>query len=228
METTKKAKRVNDSWSQSYEKKILYRLAKATPSWINSDHMTALGIVAAFIISIGYLLTHHSIWWLLLCNIGLVLHWYGDSLDGTLARVRDQERERYGYFIDHICDVWTIFIIAVAMGLSPLLQMETALFVALAYCLMNVYVHIVAYTRQQFLMSHGKLGPTEFRIIFIIINCIAIFWNPYLFIVQEIQITAFDLVGIGIGTGLVLLFTKNTINGAMFLYILESKKKIKK
>ncbi len=223
MKASEKAKRINHSWTQSYEKRILHQLAQATPGWINSDHMTALGMLASVLIGIGYLLTHHSIWWLLLCNLGLVLHWYGDSLDGTLARFRGNERERYGYFIDHICDVWTILIVAIAMGFSPLLLMETALFVALAYCLMNVYVHIVAYTRQEFLLSHGKLGPTEFRILFIIINSIAIFWNPYLFTLQGAAFTAFDVVGLIIGAGLILLFTQKTIHGARALYMLDTK-----
>lgn len=223
MKTSEKATRINQSWTQAPEKRLLRQLAKSTPPWIKSDHMTALAMIATIIIALGYVLTHYSVWWLLLCNIGLVIHWYGDSLDGTLARVRGNERERYGYFIDHICDAWSIFIIAVAMGISPLLQMETALFVALAYCLMNIYVHIVAYTRQQFLLSHGKLGPTEFRIMFIIINSIAIFWNPSLFAFEDTLLTAFDVVGLVIGAGLILLFTKNTIDGARFLYQLDTK-----
>lgn len=222
MDTTKKAKRINHSWTRTYEERLLKRMASSLPSWINSDHMTALGMLASVVIAAGYVLTHYSIWWLMFSNVGLVLHWYGDSLDGTLARVRNQERERYGYFIDHICDVWTIFMISLAMGASPLLQMESALFAALAYCLMNVYVHIVAYTRQKFLLSHGKMGPTEFRIAFIIVNCTAIYWNPVLFHFFDTPYTAFDLFTVGIGVALIVLFTQKTIEGARFLYILDS------
>lgn len=224
MKTSEKAKRINHSWTETYEKRLLKRMATALPDWINSDHMTALGMLASLIIAAGYILTHYSMWWLMLSNVGLILHWYGDSLDGTLARVRNQERERYGYFIDHICDVWTIFIISVAMGISPLLNMEIALFAALAYCLMNVYVHIVAYTRQKFLLSHGKLGPTEFRIAFIIINCIAIYWNPNLYTFQDTVFTAFDIFTLVIGSALIVLFTQKTISGAAYLYKLDENK----
>lgn len=223
MDITEKAKRINHSLTQPYEERLLKKMASSLPQWVNSDHMTSLGMFATLIIAVGYILTHYSIWWLMLCNAGLVLHWYGDSLDGTLARVRKQERERYGYFIDHICDVWTIFIISIAMGFSPLLKLEAALFTALAYCLMNVYVHIIAYTRQEFLLSHGKLGPTEFRIAFIIVNCIAIYWNPSLLFFEVISLTAFDIFVISMGIALILLVFKNTVSSAKYLYKLDQK-----
>lgn len=221
METTEKAKRINHSLTKNYEERLLKKMASSLPRWITSDHMTILGMVATVVIAVGYILTHYSIWWLMLCNAGLVLHWYGDSLDGTLARVRKQERERYGYFIDHICDVWTIFIISLAIGFSPLLNLESALFTALAYCLMNVYVHIIAYTRQEFLLSHGKLGPTEFRIAFIIVNCIAIYWNPSIQIYEAIILTGFDIFVISMGMALILMVFKNTVSSAKCLYKLD-------
>lgn len=223
MDTTEKAKRINHSLTKTYEERLLKKMASSLPQWINSDHMTTLGMIATVVIAVGYILTHYSIWWLMLCNAGLVLHWYGDSLDGTLARVRKQERERYGYFIDHICDVWTIFIISIAMGFSPLLSLEAALFTALAYCLMNVYVHIIAYTRQEFLLSHGKLGPTEFRIAFIIVNCIAIYWNPDIRIFETVILTGFDIFVISMGMALILLVFKNTVSSAKYLYKLDQK-----
>lgn len=218
METTEKAKRINHSLTKNYEERLLNKMASSLPQWINSDHMTILGMFATVVIAVGYILTHYSIWWLMLCNAGLVLHWYGDSLDGTLARIRKQERERYGYFIDHICDVWTIFIISLAIGFSPLLSLESALFTALAYCLMNVYVHIIAYTRQEFLLSHGKLGPTEFRIAFIIVNFIAIYWNPTIQIYEAVILTGFDIFVISMGIALILMVFKNTVSSAKFLY----------
>ncbi|TVQ10124.1 MAG: CDP-alcohol phosphatidyltransferase family protein [Balneolaceae bacterium] len=219
------AVRVNDSFTRGLEKKWLPRMANATPEWITPDHMTLIGIFAAFVVAAGFLLTVYSPWWLLLSNIGLVLHWYGDSLDGTLARVRKCERERYGYFVDHVCDIGTVVLIAIAMGASPLMQMEIALFVAVGYSMMNVYVHIVAYTRQKFLLSHGKIGPTEFRIILILINFVIILWNPVLFTWNDEMFRVLDTAGIAIAVLLFSAFIYKSITGAIHLNDLDTGKK---
>lgn len=197
-------------------------MARALPVWISPDHMTLLGIFAAFIVAAGYLLVYISPWWLILSNVGLVLHWYGDSLDGTLARMRNCERETYGYYVDHICDIGTVVLIAVALGISPLMQFEIALFVAIGYSMMNVYVHIVAYTRQKFLLSHGKIGPTEFRIILIMINFTVIFWNPVIFRWGHEIVRAMDAFGIVIAASLILAFVYKSIAGARILNALDS------
>jgi archaetidylinositol phosphate synthase len=224
MNKNRQAERINESFTRNLEKKWLPRMAKATPDWITPDHMTLIGIVAAFVVAAGFLLTYYSPWWLLLSNFGLVLHWFGDSLDGTLARVRKCERERYGYFVDHVCDIGTVVLIAIAMGISPLMQMEIALFVAVGYSMMNVYVHIVAYTRQKFLLSHGKFGPTEFRIILILINFVIILWNPVLFKWNGELFRVLDTAGIVIAVLLFSTFIFRSISGAMLLNDLDTGK----
>jgi archaetidylinositol phosphate synthase len=225
MNKTQQAVRVNDSFTRKLEKKWLPRMANSIPDWITPDHMTLLGIFAAFVVAAGYLLVNYSPWWLMLSNVGLILHWYGDSLDGTLARVRKSERERYGYFVDHICDIGTVVLIAIALGASPLMQLEIALFVAIGYSMMNVYVHIVAYTRQKFLLSHGRIGPTEFRIILIIINTTVIFWNPVLFRWKDEYIRAMDGFGLLIAITLLFAFIYKSIVGARILNELDSERR---
>jgi archaetidylinositol phosphate synthase len=217
-----KAVRVNQSLTKGLEAKWLPVIAKALPGWVKPDHMTLLAILATFIIAAGFLLTHISPWFLMLSNAGLILHWYGDSLDGTLARVRKCERERYGYFVDHVCDIGSVVLIAIAMGASPLLHMEIALLVALAYSMMNVYVHIVAYTRQKFLLSHGKIGPTEFRIILIIINTMVIFWNPVILSFSGEPYRAMDVAGAALAMMLFLMFLTKSISGARQLNAIDT------
>jgi archaetidylinositol phosphate synthase len=220
----KNAKRSNFSLTSNWEKRHLPGMARALPSFITPDHLTILGIIASFIIAAGYILTRYSPWWLLLSNFGLFLHWYGDSLDGTLARVRKQERERYGYFVDHICDAFTVFIIALAVGLSPYALMSTALFVATGYYLMSIYVYLQAYTNSKFNLSVAGMGPTEFRIAVFLLNFVLIFWNPVLAHYEEISFTAFDLAGSVIGLVFLVMFIGKGIQGS---YRLNKEEKYK-
>jgi len=145
MREEKKAKRVIDTITGPWERRNLPKMARALPSWVKPDHLTVLGIVAGFIIAAGYILTWQSRWWLLLANLGLLIHWYADSLDGTLARVRRVEREQYGYFVDHICDAFTTVIVTIGLGLSPLMKLETALFLTIGYLLLNIYANTCSY-----------------------------------------------------------------------------------
>jgi archaetidylinositol phosphate synthase len=220
----KHAKRINFSLTSKWEKKNLPRMARALPSFITPDHLTMLGIIASLLIATGYILTRYSPWWLLFSNLGLFLHWYGDSLDGTLARVRKQERERYGYFVDHICDAFTVFIIAFAVGLSPYALMSTALFVATGYYLMSIYVHIQAYTNAKFNLSVAGMGPTEFRIAVFILNFVLIFWNPVLAHYEQIVFTAFDFAGSAIGLVFLVMFIGKGIQGS---YRLNKEEKLR-
>src|SRR6056297_1697872 len=178
MKKNKKARRIINTLTGPIEKKILPKMASALPNKVKPDHLTVLGIIASLIIVVGYVLVWRSKLWLLLCNFGFILHWYADSLDGTLARVRHTERENYGYFVDHICDAFSTVVICIGIGLSPLMQIESGLLLAIGYLLLNIYSHVSAYTTRVFNISFLKIGPTEIRIILIIFNTILIFWNP--------------------------------------------------
>ncbi|MGZ4887388.1 MAG: CDP-alcohol phosphatidyltransferase family protein, partial [Candidatus Aminicenantales bacterium] len=145
METEKRAERVIETLTGPWEKRVLPRMALALPPRVNSDHLTVLGIFAGFVIFTGFMLLRSSRWWIMLSNAGFVLHWWADSLDGTLARVRHREREKFGYFVDHVCDAFTVTLISVGLALSPLVHLGVGLSVAMGYLLMNVYAHIEAY-----------------------------------------------------------------------------------
>jgi phosphatidylglycerophosphate synthase len=213
----KKAKRVIDTLTGPFEMRVLPRMAAALPGWVTPDHLTLLGIIAALLIGAGYLLTHLSMYWILLVNAALVLHWYADSLDGTLARVRKIERERYGYFVDHICDAVTTFIACLGFGASPFMDLRVGMFLAIGYFMMNIYVHTATYAKGEFKISYGKLGPTEVRIVVFIVNIIIIFWNPVVYHVYGDPLRALDVAGIAAGIIFLAIFAVCSIRDAVSL-----------
>lgn len=217
MENSKKAKRIIDTWTGKWEKKNLPKMARALPKWVTPDHLTVLGLIAGLIIAAGYILSWLSPLWLLLSNFGLLLHWYADSLDGTLARVRHKERERYGYFVDHICDAWTVSLICIALGLSPFLQFKIGLFLIVGYLLLNIYAHISAYTMNTFRISFGKFGPTEVRIIVGIINFALLFWKPQSINLGIASFSLVDIAGIIVASIFIIIFIIVSINSAVKL-----------
>lgn len=207
------AKRVINTLTGPWEKKVLPKLALALPARIMPDHLTILGLIATLIIGAGYILTWYSKYWLFFASFGFVLNWHADSLDGTLARVRHIERERYGYFVDHICDAFSTVFICIAFGISPLMQIEVGMLMAMGYLLINVYSHIGAYTRDEFRISFFKLGPTEIRIVLIIFNTVLFFWNPKIHMNEINYLTIADLVAIAF----LVIFIYNSIKTALYL-----------
>ncbi len=220
-----KAKRVIDTFTGPWERRNLPKLAAALPAWVNPDHLTLLGIVAAFVIAAGYILVRFSRAWLILSNLGLVLHWFADSLDGTLARVRHIERERYGYFVDHICDAWTVLVVCVSLGASPLMDMRVALFVAVGYFLMNIYVHIAAYSEGVFRLSYARMGPTEIRMLLFAVNIVLIFWNPVVTHLRGAPLRALDIGGLAVAAGFIVIFVVSSIKDAIKLDRLDRKRR---
>jgi len=217
MENQKKAKRIINTWTGPWEKRTLPKMAAALPSWISSDHLTVLGIIAALVISLGYVLTNYSPWWLMLANFGFFLHWWADSLDGTLARVRHREREQYGYFVDHMCDAFSTAIILVAFGLSPLMRLDISLFLTIGYLLLNIYAHVGAYTEGIFRLSYAKVGPTEIRILVVIVNTILIFWNPTVLVLNNQPWKIVDVIGAILAGVFVIVFVIVGIKDAIRL-----------
>lgn len=217
MDEKQQAKRILDTLTARWEKPLLIKMAKALPLWVTSDRLTVLGIVASFIIAGGFIALWASPWWIILSNAGFVIHWWADSLDGTVARVRHLEREQYGYFVDHICDTLAIVLICVGLGLSPLVHTGIGLAVAIGYLMMNVYAHVVSYVDRVFRISYGRIGPTEIRIVFIIGTTVFAFWNPALFHINKTIFRAADLIAITIAIIFVLIFIVSSIAKAIQL-----------
>ena len=164
--------RIQTSVFNALEKKILVSIAKHLPKWIKSDALTALGVFGSMVVALGFILTNYDIHWLWLSSLGLVINWFGDSLDGTIARVRGTQRRIYGFFLDHNIDGITISIMAIGAGLSPYVHLPLAMGVLVVYLLLSIYVYISAHLKGEFKLTYAKLGPTEFRILIIIMNTI--------------------------------------------------------
>jgi len=173
--TKKQSVRIQTSLLNGVEKKALVWMAGKLPPSVNSDMLTALGVVGAVMIFVGYVLSGVNINWLWLASAGFVVNWIGDSLDGTIARVRHQQRPRYGFFLDHNVDCINETLMFVGLGLSPLMKFSSALLVLAAYLILSVYVYINAHLKGEFKLTYAKLGPTEMRVIAIIANTLFIF-----------------------------------------------------
>ena len=171
----KQAKRIQTSILNPYEKKLLVYLAERMPAWVNSDMLTVVGFIGALVVATGYALSNLNLQWLWLANFGFFLNWFGDSLDGSLARVRNTQRKTYGFFIDHNVDVINECIMFTGVGLSPLVNMTFMAGVLVAYLALSVYVYIDCYLKGEHRLTYGGLGPTEFRILAVIVNCLFIY-----------------------------------------------------
>ena len=169
-EEERQAKRIQTSILNPYEKKVLVYLAERMPAWVTSDMLTFVGFLGALIVALGYALSNLDIHWLWLSCFGFFVNWFGDSLDGSLARVRNIQRKTYGFFIDHNIDVINECIMFTGVGLSPLVNMTFMAGVLVAYLALSVYVYIDCYLKGEHRLTYGGLGPTEFRILAIVVN----------------------------------------------------------
>ncbi len=168
----RQATRIQTSVLNSLEHRLLVRLAARMPKWVNSDMLTIVGTLGAFLIGLGYALTAKNVNWLWLSTFGLLVNWYGDSLDGNLARYRHKQRPVYGYYLDHTMDVINESMMFFGAGLAPFFDMRLTLSAFVLYLLMTLNVSMNAHLRSEFKLSYFKLGPTEFRIIVAVANTV--------------------------------------------------------
>lgn len=168
----KQATRIQTSVLNSLEHKALIWLAARQPKWVTSDMLTFVGTVGAFLIGLGYALTSVNINFLWLSTFGLFVNWYGDSLDGNLARYRHKQRPIYGYYVDHTMDVINESMMFFGAGMAPFFDMRLTLSAFVLYLLMTLNVSMNAHLRSEFKLTYLKLGPTEFRLIIALANTV--------------------------------------------------------
>jgi archaetidylinositol phosphate synthase len=179
LQNVEKHKRTNDIFFGPLERPALKWLAAHMPAWMTPDILTGIGVLGGLIILISYYLTRYNPAFLWLASLGFVINWFGDSLDGTLARYRDIQRPRYGFFIDHIVDAVVETMIILGLGLSPYVRFNLAALALVGYLLLSVMVYIQQIVTNEFRISYGKLGPTEIRVIVILANTTIFFLgNP--------------------------------------------------
>lgn len=210
------SKRIQTSVLNGVEKKVLVWLAERQPRWMTSDILTGIGVAGAVVVALGYFLSNYRIEWLWLASLGFVINWYGDSLDGTLARVRKTQRPIYGFYLDHNIDGVTMAIMCVGAGLSDMLNLYIAMAVLAVYLLLSISVYINAHLKGEFKLTYAGMGPTEFRLIMIVVNILFIFANSLRewsvnFTVAGVSVTfgVFDFIGLAILLVLVLIYLNN-------------------
>ena len=164
------ARRVNEALTARMEKRALQWMAERAPGWLSSDQLTMLGLAAQVGAGVCYALSRYDRRALLLVIVCLVLNWFGDSMDGTLARVRGQQRPRYGFYVDHMVDIFGSTALMCGLGFSGLLHWQTAVAMLVAFLLLSSESYLATYSLSCFQMSQGIFGPTEIRILLIIGN----------------------------------------------------------
>ena len=202
-EDKKQAARIQTSILNPLEKKVLVWLAQRMPAWVTSDMLTFVGFLGAIVMATGYALANLNLNWLWLSCLGLLINWFGDSLDGPLARVRNTQRKTYGFYIDHNVDVINETIMFVGVGLSPLVNMSFAMFALVAYFMLSIYVYIDCHLKGEMRLTYAGMGPTEFRLILIIVNICFIYipwlsqWKkPITIFHNDFQVGLFDYIAV--------------------------------
>lgn len=154
------------------ERRLLRAIAARLPAWVTSDQLTLLGVAGAVGAGAAYALSIFGAVWLWVASGLLLVNWFGDSLDGTLARVRRAERPRYGYYLDHVVDAFATAAIGAGIGLSPYVDVAVALAGVLAYLVLSINVYLESAVFGVFRLGYGRIGPTEARIVLVLGNAL--------------------------------------------------------
>jgi len=217
--TFQEAERQQLSMLAAIEKRTLIWLARRMPPWVNSDHLTLLGFVAMFFAGLGYWAASWDRRALIGVIAALAVNWFGDSLDGTLARVRNRLRPRYGFYVDHITDAIGTFFLMGGLALSSYMSPYIALGLTIAYFLLSIEVYLTTYTIGAFHLSFWSFGPTELRVLLCIGN-IALFFRPVVKLFGR-EFLLFDIGGaIGIA-GMALMLIWSAVRHTRMLYRAE-------
>jgi archaetidylinositol phosphate synthase len=208
------AERVHGSFLAAAEKLALIWMAGRMPAWINSDHLTLLGFVAQIATGVCYALARYDRRMLLAAIVCLALNWFGDSLDGTLARVRQQQRPRYGFYVDHMIDSIGAVAMMGGLALSGYMHPVIAIGLLIAFLLLSVQSYLATYTLGEFHLSMWHFGPTELRVLLIIGNLALFRWAW----VIHGRYRLFDIGGaIGLA-GMLLMLVVATLKNTIRLY----------
>lgn len=210
------ATRVLESLLAPAERRALHWFAAHMPACVNSDHLTVLGLLGMIAAGFSYWAARFHPWALLLVCGFLVLNWFGDSLDGTIARFRDRQRPRYGFYVDHVIDAVGALFLLGGLALSGYMHPWIAIGLLLAYNLLAMESYLASYTIGEFRLTHFLFGPTELRVLLIIGN-LYLLYKPMVHIVGR-TLRLFDVGGaIGIA-GMLLIFVITTTRNTVKLY----------
>ncbi len=207
--------RIQENLLARAERRLLTWLCARMPGGVTPDLLTFFGLFGAVLVFGGYLGSNDDAEWLWLCIAGYAIHWFGDSLDGSLARFRKIERPRYGYFLDHSCDGVATTLVVVGIGLTPYIELEAALIALAGYLLLSIHAFLSVRVLGELRLSYLNLGPTELRLILIALTLAMYVIGPAKVIVGALN--GFDLFVAGAGLLMIGLFVVQTASKARML-----------
>ena len=212
--------RVHNALTAKLEKRLLTWMALRMPEAISPDHLTALGFAAQILAGGAYALSSRDGRFLWLVNFFLALNWFGDSLDGTLARVRNQQRPRYGFYVDHIADTFGAFALMAGLGCSGYVHWEIAAGMLVCFYALSIESYLATYTTGRFHLSHGLFGPTEIRILLAVGNILVLSY-PYVNLAGR-RFLSFDFGGAVAIAGMAAMVLSAAFRQTVLLYKKEA------
>jgi archaetidylinositol phosphate synthase len=198
------ALRIQQSFTSGVERKALLWLAGHVPSGITSDHLTLVGLVSMALAFASYFFARWNRSGLLVVDVCLALNWFGDSMDGTLARVRNRQRPRYGFYVDHVIDSVGALFLMCGLALSRYISWQVAVAMLIAFLLLSIESYLASYALGIFRMSFWRFGPTEIRLILALGN-IALWLRPNAR-VRWFSLRLFDFGGLVATAGMAIMF----------------------
>ena len=216
------ALRLQQSFTAAVERRSLAWLAARMPAWISSDHLTLLGLASMILAGAGYALARWNRAGLIGATVCLALNWFGDSLDGTLARFRDCQRPRYGFYVDHMVDMIGALFLIGGLAVSGLVDWRIALGMFVSYLMLSVEVYLATYTLGIFRLSFAGLGPTEIRLLLAAGN-MAVWFQPAARVLGS-PYQLFDVGGAIAIVGMLLMLVVSTLQHTKTLYRQETRR----
>jgi archaetidylinositol phosphate synthase len=218
-----KHKRVHNMMLGFLERPALRWLCERMPSWVTPDMLTLFGLLGSFAVGAGYMLARYNPVFIWLASFGLLINWFGDSLDGSLARYRHIERPKFGFFIDHTIDVIAEVAIFGGVALSGYVNPVLALLALAGYLMMSVFIYVYTFVTGEFRISYGGVGPTEMRMIVMISNALIFFIGKPVINLGFIRFGLYDGILVGVIAMLFLAYIFMVAAKAIELSRLESK-----
>jgi phosphatidylglycerophosphate synthase len=201
------------------EKRLLIAIASRLPLWINSDHLTLLALVSMIAAGAAFATIAASPWSALAVVLALAANWFGDSLDGTVARVRNHQRPKYGYYVDHVVDLAGTAALVGGMGASGVMTPGIAIGVLAAYFIVSAESFLATHTVGVFRISFAGVGPTELRIV-LAVGALSVALHPWASIVGQ-RFLLLDVGGVCAIAGLTVAFIASAVRNTRALYALE-------
>ena len=198
------------------EKRLLVWIAERLPIWVNSDHLSLLGLFAMLAAGLAFWAASSNRPWLLGVVLALAINWFGDSLDGTLARVRNQQRPRYGFYVDHVIDLAGALLLFGGMGVSSYMNSTVALGLLVAYMMVSAESYLATHTRKVFKLSFMRVGPAELRIL-LAVGAVFLMFKPWVTIAGQSYLLL-DVGGVVATAGLGLAFVVSAVRNTVALY----------